>query len=112
MSDTYLDAEMLEELRSILDTEFPALINTYIQDSAQRMADIRAAFAAGEADEVRKAAHSLKGASANLGLVYLAEQCRVLEEAARAGNLDGQSTRVEQIGQERERAVGLLQGRL
>ncbi|MDF2447448.1 MAG: Hpt domain protein [Moraxellaceae bacterium] len=112
MSDTYLDEALFEELRSILDTEFPALINTYIQDSAVRVADIRAAFAADSADGVRKAAHSLKGASANLGLVYLAEQCRELEDAAREGSLAGQAGRVEQVGQERERAVALLQARL
>lgn len=112
MSELYLDEVLFEELRSILDTEFPTLINTYVQDSAARVEDLRAAFAAGNADAVRKSAHSLKGASANLGLVYLAELCRELEEAAREGGLAGQEARLLQIQQERERGVEILRARL
>jgi HPt (histidine-containing phosphotransfer) domain-containing protein len=112
MSELYLDEALFEELRSILDTEFPALINTYVQDSTVRVDDLRDAFARGDADGVRKSVHSLKGASANLGLVYLAEQCRVLEEAAREGRLDGQEGRVLQIQQEQQRAVEILRSRL
>lgn len=112
MSELYLDEALFEELRSILDTEFPALINTFIQDSGVRVDDLRQAFAGKDAEAVRKSAHSLKGASANLGLVYLAEQCRLLEEAAREGKLDGQEERVLQIQQERERALDILRSRL
>lgn len=112
MSETYLDEGLFEELRSILDTEFPGLINTWIQDSAMRLDDLRAAFARGSADDVRKAAHSLKGASANLGLVVLAEQCRLLEEAARDGQLSGQEERLAQVAEERQRGVVLLQSRI
>lgn len=112
MSETYLDEGLFEELRSILDGEFPGLINTWVQDSAVRLDDLRAAFGRGEADEVRKAAHSLKGASANLGLVVLAEQCRLLEEAARDNRLAGQEGQVARIAEERQRGVSLLQSRL
>lgn len=112
MSELYLDEALFEELRSILDTEFPTLINTYVQDSSARVEELRRGFAEGEADTVRKAAHSLKGASANLGLVYLAEQCRALEEAAREGRLQGQEGRLLQIQQEQERGVELLRSRL
>jgi HPt (histidine-containing phosphotransfer) domain-containing protein len=112
MSELYLDEVLFEELRSILDTEFPTLINTYVQDSAARVDDLRTAFAAGNADAVRKSAHSLKGASANLGLVYLAELCREMEEAAREDRLAGQEARLLQIQQERERGVEILRERL
>lgn len=112
MSEHYLDEALFEELRSILDTEFPTLIQTFIQDSAVRLGELRDAFGRGEADAVRKAAHSLKGASANLGLVALAEACRGLEEAAREGRLQGEAGRVDAIAREQQRAVTLLQERL
>jgi histidine phosphotransfer protein HptB len=112
MSELYLDETLLEELRDILDDEFPSLISTYIQDSGVRLDDMCRAFSGKDLDAVRKAAHSLKGASANLGLVYLAEQCRVIEDAARAGSLEGQEARLLKVQQEQQRAVSLLRDRL
>lgn len=112
MSDIYLDEGLFEELRDILDTEFPTLVHTFIADSALRLAEIQSAFARGLADDVRKAAHSLKGASANLGLVRLAEACRQLEDAAREGRLAGAAPGVEAVAQEQARAVAILQSRL
>jgi HPt (histidine-containing phosphotransfer) domain-containing protein len=112
MSELYLDEALFEELRSILDDEFPALITTYIQDSGVRVDDLHQAFVRGDADAVRKSAHSLKGASANLGLVYLAELCRVMEDAAREGVLEGQESRLIKIRHEQQHAVVLLRDRL
>lgn len=112
MSDIYLDEDLFEELRDILDAEFPTLVQTFIADSAVRLGEIRAAFPRGQADEVRKAAHSMKGASANLGLVRLADECRLLEDAAREGRLAGEDARVEAVAREQERAVSILRSRL
>lgn len=112
MSHPYLDEELFEELRSILDSEFPTLIRTFVQDSGVRVDEVRAAFEHGRVDDVRKAAHSLKGASANLGLAQLAEECRVLEESAREGEIGGAAVRVEAIARERERAVRILLERI
>lgn len=112
MSELYLDEALLEELRNILDDEFPSLISTYIQDSGVRVDDMRQAFSRGDIDTVRKAAHSLKGASANLGLIYLAEQCRLMEDAAREGSITGQEPRMLLIQQEQQHAVVLLRDRV
>jgi histidine phosphotransfer protein HptB len=112
MSELYLDEALLEELRGILEDEFPSLISTYIQDSGMRIDDLCQAFARGDVDGVRKAAHSLKGASANLGLVYLAAQCQVMEDAARAGGIAGLEPCLLKIQQEQQHAVVLLQDRV
>lgn len=112
MSELYLDEVLLSELRGILDEEFPALIATYIQDSRVRLEELQQAFQQGNAEAVRKAAHSLKGASANLGLVYLTDLCQTLEMAAREERLQGQEACLLQVQQEQERAVALLRDRL
>lgn len=112
MSEHYLDEALFEELREILDTEFPTLINTFIQDSGVRLRELTEAFQRGQVDGVRKAAHSLKGASANLGLLRLAEECRLLEEAARDGCLSSDPVTVAAVAREQGRAVDILQGRL
>lgn len=112
MNTVYLDQPALDELRSILEDEFPVLINTYIQDSVLRVREMRNALSAGDALNLRKAAHSLKGASANLGLLELTRHCNDMEDAARLGvvmHLEGAMLLVEA---EQERAVQLLQEQL
>ena len=112
MTERYLDEGLLEELRGILEEEFPALVNTYIQDSAVRVQDMQSAFGRADADALRKATHSLKGASANLGLEHLSALCCELEAVALAGQLDGQASRLQQIAEEQQRAATLLRGYL
>lgn len=112
MSEHYLDEALFEELREILDAEFPTLIHTFIQDSGVRLHELTLAFQRGETDGVRKAAHSLKGASANLGLLRLAEECCLLEEAARDDRLGHDVTSVDAVAREQARAVEILQSRL
>ena len=106
----YLDEGLLEELREILDEEFPALVSTYVQDSVVRVQDMQAAYTRGDAEALRKSAHSLKGASANLGLEVLTDLCRQLEEAVLAGRQEGMDACLRQIGEEQQRASGLLKG--
>lgn len=108
----YLDESLLDELRDILEGEFPALVSTYVQDSAVRLQDMNAAFAKGDADALRKSTHSLKGASANLGLEVLSELCRELEEKALAGSLEGVESLLQQVAEEQQRATGLLKAYL
>ena len=104
----YLDESLLEELRSILEGEFPALVSTYVQDSAVRVQDMKAALARGDAEALRKATHSLKGASANLGLEVLTDLCRELEELAMTGQVGGSEALLQRIAGEQQRAAGLL----
>lgn len=111
MAELYMDVVLLEELRGILEEEFPSLIATYIQDSGVRVRDLRQAMLRGDAEAVRKAAHNLKGSSANLGLVHLADLCRGIEDAASAGRLAGQEALLR-IEQEQQRAVVLLREHL
>lgn len=112
MAELYLDVALFEELRSILEEEFPLLISTYIQDSGVRVDHLRRALTQGDSDAVRKTAHNLKGSSANLGLVYLARLCQVVEEAASIGQLAEQEAGMLLIQQEQQHAVVLLRDRL
>jgi HPt (histidine-containing phosphotransfer) domain-containing protein len=59
----------------------------YFQSAADLIARVRAGLAAGDHEAVRIAAHTLKSSSANLGAGALAEMCKQLEVAARAGTL-------------------------
>jgi HPt (histidine-containing phosphotransfer) domain-containing protein len=88
------------------------LIATYRVDGAARIADMRAALAAGAAAELQRAAHTLKGSSATLGAVHLADLCREVEYRARDAALDGLAAPIEDIATEFESVVAGLDERV
>lgn len=70
-SDEPLDAAVdFERLRTVTggDVELVReLVDTYVEDTEQRMCRLDQAIQSGVAAEVRIEAHSIKGASANMG---------------------------------------------
>lgn len=85
------DSELLAELLGLL-----------CASSKSDLQKIRQALAAGEAEGVADAAHSIKGASASLGVEGLREVAHDIEKKGRAGQLDA-----IELGQIEE-LVGLL----
>ena len=75
----HIDAEQLAELKEVLEDEFSVLIDTYLTDAKFRLQLIENGINSQDYEAVRLAAHSLKGASANLGALVLAELCETLE---------------------------------
>lgn len=78
-SAQHLNPELLDELRMVMGTEFATLLQAFIVDSDQRMAAIDDALRTANADMLRRAAHSLKGSTGNMGAQHMAELCRQLE---------------------------------
>ncbi len=88
------------------------LVDEYRADGANRVADMRTALAAGAAEDLRRAAHTLKGSSASLGATGLAAACREVETAAREGRLDGLGPRVDAIAAQFDDVVAALETRV
>lgn len=85
MTKLAIDLTAIQELKDILEDEFDVLIDTYIDDTANKLKQLQTAIAAQDADQVRKLAHSIKGASMNIGLMAFSDVCQQLEDAAKAG---------------------------
>ena len=85
----HIDAEQLAELKEVLEDEFGVLISTYLTDAQFRLQLIQNGINNQDYEAVRLAAHSLKGASANLGAVILAQLCEKLENDCKAGQTQG-----------------------
>jgi len=62
---------------------FAGLLTAFVERAPDLTADLRRALADGDGAAVAAAAHSLKGAAANLGAEALAARCAVLETRAR-----------------------------
>ena len=100
MMTIHLNLEQLSELKEVLEDEFSVLITTYLEDAQLRQQMITAAISAKDYEAARLAAHSLKGASANLGALMLAEICEHLEHDCRAGSYDNCEVYNQQIVEE------------
>jgi HPt (histidine-containing phosphotransfer) domain-containing protein len=64
------------------------IIAIYLESAPKLMDSIRDAYAASDKGPLRKAAHSLKSSSYNVGAKGLGEICGELERLAKAGPLD------------------------
>jgi HPt (histidine-containing phosphotransfer) domain-containing protein len=77
----------LEELDGGDGQLLALLVEEYDRDARVQLDRIRAALAEGDPHGVERAAHTLKGASANIGAARLADACRELEGLGRAAAL-------------------------
>lgn len=95
-----LSLPQFNELRDLLEDDFNDLIETYMQDSEKRVAEMQTALANDDNRLGFEAAHSLKGASSNLGAIRLTELCYQLQEIARGNQISKHAELVEEIATE------------
>jgi HPt (histidine-containing phosphotransfer) domain-containing protein len=74
------------------------LVDTYLEEGTSLVDRLRTAAATGAADDLMRAAHSLKSSSLNVGALPLGELCRSLETDARGGTVPDARGRAEEIG--------------
>ena len=73
------------------------LVDTYLAEGDQLVAELVGAADAGVVADLVLPAHSLKSSSLNVGALWLGELCRRLEEDARSGAVAGPAVRAEQV---------------
>ncbi|HET8525553.1 MAG TPA: GAF domain-containing protein, partial [Actinomycetota bacterium] len=106
-----VDAAVLERLAESMggDDAFVAeLIDQFVTDSPALVAAARKGLEAGDAEEVRRAAHTLKSNAATFGANELADRSRSLETAARAGELGNGEASIDAVAEELERVHAAL----
>ena len=96
----HLDVDALEMLKDIMEDEFTLLVNTFLTDALERIEQINSAINNQSADDIRRAAHSFKGSSANIGAHTLQQYCLDLEKAGHENNLSEVAQMAEKISQE------------
>jgi HPt (histidine-containing phosphotransfer) domain-containing protein len=67
------------------------------------------AIVTGNAEQLRRAAHSLKSNSANLGAMALSARCKELEMMGKAGTLEGADGKLAVVTQGYEQARAALE---
>lgn len=77
MLEIHLDPDVLLGLQEVMESEYPKLLDTFLDDSQRRVEALRKAR--DDAKALGRIAHSFKGSSGNLGAVRLAQLCQRLE---------------------------------
>jgi CheY-like chemotaxis protein len=107
-----IDAVQLAELRQLSrntgESLLEQLIDTFLERSAQDLTALRQALAQGDRPALSRAAHSLKGASGNLGALGVSEISRTIEELAP----DAPMERLEALLRQLERDFALAREQL
>ena len=70
------------------EDEFMEMVELYLDTSHADFSEMEAAIAAGNAEKLAERAHSIKGASGNLGFTDVYESAKIIEKASRDGVLD------------------------
>lgn len=104
----HLDYDTLNTLKEVMEDDFALLIDTFVQDSTDRIATLREVIRGSEADLIRRAAHSFKGSSSNVGALQLSSLCAVLEKKAFDNKLNGLVDDLDSIEQEFAQVLSLL----
>ncbi len=107
-----IDWAVLNGLREFQAEDEPDLVQELVglfkREAPPQIAAIRAAITAGDAERLRKAAHSLKGSSANLGVRLVSALGADLEQKGRSGTVEGADALLAQLEREYARACRAL----
>jgi signal transduction histidine kinase/DNA-binding response OmpR family regulator len=85
--DNIINRQALDNIRALSPTSGDALLervlHAFLRDTPKHLHTIRLAIANDDAEQLRKAAHSLKSSSANIGASALADRSKELEQLGR-----------------------------
>ncbi|HEX5344233.1 MAG TPA: response regulator, partial [Duganella sp.] len=85
--DTIINLQALDNIRALSpgngDALLERVLQAFLRDTPLHLHTIRQAIAADDAEQLRKAAHSLKSSSANIGASALAQRSKELEQLGR-----------------------------
>jgi histidine phosphotransfer protein HptB len=109
MSDSsVIDPQAIENLRALNpgdnDEFLREIAGIFLEDTPLRIAELDQSLAASDIPKFTRAAHSIKGSSANLGAMALRNVAEKLEHQSRTAGLGGVAALVGDVKTEFERA--------
>ncbi len=87
MNSPVLDWEQLDMIADGFTPDFMEIYEEYLAEIPNLLADLRQKIEAGDALQVSKVAHQLKGSSANFGYIGVSGPMSELEQEAKSGSL-------------------------
>ncbi|MEX2044768.1 MAG: Hpt domain-containing protein [Opitutus sp.] len=107
-----IDPRAIENIRSLSpgdnDEFLREIVTIFLEDTPMRITELDDSLVAGDAPKFTRAAHSIKGSSANLGATALRLTAERLEAASRTNGLGGVTSLMDEVKFEYERAKSAL----
>ncbi|MEP6878451.1 MAG: response regulator [Nitrosospira sp.] len=102
-----LSAEVVARLRALEEATEPSLVSqiytSFLKEGAERISVLRSSVEVSDAELLRRTAHTLRGASANVGAIHMSDIARQLEVLGKNSSMIGAAPLIEQIESEFER---------
>jgi HPt (histidine-containing phosphotransfer) domain-containing protein len=99
-----LDPAVIATLRNLTPPGEPdvltEILQMFLQEVPPRIERLRNAWTAGNIEEMRRAAHSLKGSAGNIGAHALHAVCSAIDDQGRSGELADTGVLVAALGVE------------
>jgi len=95
-----MNIKELAENLGLEEDEYLEILELFIDTGMADIEKLSSAIEEGNTEEASQAAHSLKGASGNLGLMEIYDVALKSEEAARNNSLDGLAESVQTLKEE------------
>jgi len=92
-----MDIKALAENLGLEEDEYLELVDLLVETGMVDLSNMESAVKAGDADAAAKAAHSIKGASGNLGIMDIFELTKSVETELRNNNLAGIEDQLKEI---------------
>jgi len=101
LQEPLINRQALENIRALSSSNGDALLErvlqAYLDDTPVHLRTIKSAIDSGSTVQMRKAAHSLKSSSANVGADALAQRCREMEQLGRNDTTAGAAALLDEM---------------
>ncbi|MEJ2442666.1 MAG: EAL domain-containing protein [Exilibacterium sp.] len=95
-----LDKAVINKLREKINQAFPAMLETFINDTPKYLNDLDLAVATRDSVQIRNIAHGIKGSALNLGAQKFASLCATLEELGAGKQLANAPAAMDAVNRE------------
>ncbi len=104
-----LDTKVFSDLKTLFKDKFPLVIEQHTQNARENILRAKTAVKDNDAKMLERAAHSLKGASAQFGANHLNSIAIEIETLAKSGNMRQAEKLIEQLQMAQQEAARLMQ---
>lgn len=103
-----VDESSIVQLKELMGEDFSLLVTTFIHDSSSKIETMRSTVLDNDADNLRMAAHGLKGSALNLSAQKLTSLCKQLEDKGKSGCFDNVLQLIDEVELEYKAVTGYL----
>ena len=105
-----MDIKALAENLGLEEDEYLELADLLVDTGMVDLSKMESAIREGDTDTAAKAAHSIKGASGNLGIMDMYELAKTIEAELRNNNLASAQNQLKELREKLETLAKLVKG--